>query len=118
MVQMMREVEPSQVREEAAEGTTLPETIAALERVSRNYWWSWNPDGHAVFRDLDQEVWDVCEHNARRLLKEIPQYSLMRMATDPVYIERVRRVAEAFDAYMSAGAETWAAANAREITHA
>src|ERR671926_630701 len=118
MVQMMREVEPSQVREEAAEGTTLPETIAALERVSRNYWWSWNPDGHAVFRDLDQEVWDACEHNARRLLKEVPQYSLMRMATDPVYIERVRRVAEGFDAYMSAGSQTWAAEHAREITQA
>ncbi|MDT7687639.1 MAG: glycogen phosphorylase [Acidobacteriota bacterium] len=112
---MMREVEP--VFEEAVEATTLPETIAALERLSRNYWWSWSPDGHAVFRDLDQEVWDDCEHNPRRLLKEVPQYSLMRMATDPVYIERVRRVAEGFDAYMDAGAETWAAHHARALTH-
>jgi starch phosphorylase len=112
---MMREVEP--VFEEAVEATMLPETIAALERLSRNYWWSWSPDGHAVFRDLDQEVWDDCEHNPRRLLKEVPQYSLMRMATDPVYIERVRRVAEGFDAYMDAGAETWAAHHARALTH-
>ncbi|HWS88796.1 MAG TPA: alpha-glucan family phosphorylase [Pyrinomonadaceae bacterium] len=113
----MREVEPTQVREEAAEAATLPETIAALERVSRNYWWSWNPDGHSVFRDLDQEVWDDCEHNPRRLLKEVPQYSLMRMATDPVYVERVRRLAEGFDAYMAAGDETWAARSARALTH-
>jgi len=117
MVQTMREVEPTQVREEAAEAATLPETIAALERVSRNYWWSWNPDGHSVFRDLDQEVWDDCEHNPRRLLKEVPQYSLMRMATDPVYVERVRRLAEGFDAYMAAGDETWAARSARALTH-
>src|SRR5215213_6016571 len=117
MVQTMREVEPTQVREEAAEATTLPETIAALERVSRNYWWSWNPDGHAVFRDLDQEVFDDCEHNPRRLLKEVPQYSLMRMATDPVYVERVRRLAEGFDAYMASGHETWAARHARALTH-
>jgi starch phosphorylase len=114
---MMREVEPTQVREEAAEATTLPETIAALERISRNYWWSWNPDGHSVFRDLDQEVWDDCEHNSRRLLKEVPQYSLMRMATDPVYVERVRRLAEGFDAYMASGHETWAARQARALTH-
>src|SRR5215204_7523579 len=118
MVQMMREVEPTQVREEAAGATKLPETIEALERVSRNYWWSWMPDGHAVFRDLDQEVWDACEHNPRRLLKEVPQYSLMRMATDPVYIKRVRRVAESFDEYMAAGAETWAARHAPALTHA
>src|SRR5918998_218672 len=114
---MMREVEPTQVREEAAEGATLPETIEALERVSLNYWWSWNPDGHAVFRDLDQAVWDDCEHNPRRLLKEVPQYSLMRMATDPVYVERVRRVAEGFDAYMASGAETWAARHAHALSH-
>ena len=115
MVQAMRESGP--VQEEAGGATTLPETIAALERVSRNYWWSWNPDGQAVFRDLDQEVWNLCEHNPRRLLKEAPQYGLMRAATDPVYIERVRRVADGFDAYMAAGAESWAARHAGAITH-
>ena len=114
MVQMTSEVGP--VQGETGEATTLPETIAALERISRNYWWSWNQDGHAVFRDLDQEVWDACEHNPRRLLKEVPQYSLMRMATDPVYIERVRRVAEGFDAYMAAGSVTWAARHAEGLT--
>ena len=114
---MMREVEPTQLQEEATEATTLPETIEALERVSQNYWWSWNPDGHAVFRDLDQAVWDDCEHNPRRLLKEVPQYSLMRMATDPVYVERVKRVAEGFDAYMASGDETWAARHAQALSH-
>src|SRR5687767_14000412 len=116
MVQMIREAEA--VGEEAGGASGLPGTIAALERLSRNYWWSWNPDGQAVFRDLDQEVWDLCEHNPRRLLKEVPQYSLMRMATDPVYIERVRRVAESFDRYMAAGAETWAARQTPSLTRA
>jgi starch phosphorylase len=113
MVQMMREVGPTF---EGAGGERLPETIAALERVSWNYWWSWNPDGSSVFRDLDQEAWDECEHNPRRLLRAVPPYSLMRKATDPVYIERVGRLAASFDAYMAAGAQTWAAAHAREIT--
>ena len=113
MVQMMREVGPTF---EGAGGERLPETIAALERVSWNYWWSWNRDGSSIFRDLDQEVWDECEHNPRRLLRAVPPYSLMLMATDPVYIERVGRLAASFDSYMAAGAQTWAAAHAREIT--
>src|SRR5215207_3368429 len=117
MVQMMREAEPTQVREEAAGATQLPETIEALERVSRNYWWSWNPDGHAVFRDLDQEVWDECEHNPRRLLQDVSEYTLARMATDPHYIERVRRLEEEFGAYMNPGVRTWAARHARVLTH-
>ncbi len=94
----------------------LPETINALERISRNYWWSWSPDGTPTFRDLDQEVWNECEHNPRRLLKETSDYNLARMATDPVYVERVRRLAEGFDAYMSGTARTWASEHAREIT--
>jgi starch phosphorylase len=113
MVQMMSEVGPTF---EGADGGVLPETVAALERLSWNYWWSWNTDGSSVFRDLDQEVWDECEHNPRRLLRVISQNSLMRMATDPVYVGRVNSLAASFDAYMTAGAQTWAAAHAREIT--
>jgi starch phosphorylase len=111
---MVEEAESIRASEESGR---LPETIAALERISWNYWWSWNDDGHAVFRDLDQQVWDECEHNPRRLLKEVPQYNLMRMATDPVYVERVRRVAEGFDAYAASGGDAWAAEHARSITH-
>jgi starch phosphorylase len=112
---MFKEAEPNVSAWDA--GNSLPRTIAALERISWNYWWSWSPDGHAIFRDLDQQVWDYCEHNPRRLLKEVPQYNLMRMATDPVYVERVERLAEAFDAYTAAGGEAWAAEHAHAITH-
>src|SRR5919112_2556371 len=114
MLEMVKEAEPTTPA--GAQAGRLPGPIAALERISWNYWWSWNADGASVFRDLYQQVWDECEHNPRRLLKEAPQYNIMRMATDPVYAERVRRVAEEFDAYMAAGGEAWAASHARSIT--
>ncbi|HVF49627.1 MAG TPA: alpha-glucan family phosphorylase [Pyrinomonadaceae bacterium] len=94
----------------------LPETLSALERLSWNYWWSWAADGAAVFRDLDPEAWEECEHNPRYLLAETPEFQLMKMATDPVYIERVRRLAARFDAYTSPDARTWAGEHARAIT--
>jgi len=114
MAQTMSEAGPTFER---ADDERLPETVAALARLSWNYWWSWNADGASVFRDLDQELWDECEHNPRRLLRVVSQNSLMRMATDPVYIERVRRLAEGFEAYVNPSAPTWAAAHARQITH-
>ena len=95
----------------------LPETIRGLERLSWNYWWSWAPGGASLFRDLDSDVWNECEHNPRRLLSEVSEYDLARMATDPGYIERVQRLEESFDAYMNAGARAWAAGNAPQITH-
>ncbi|HYE13960.1 MAG TPA: alpha-glucan family phosphorylase, partial [Pyrinomonadaceae bacterium] len=113
MAQMIGEAEPLTNEQQRR---ALPETIAALERISQNYWWSWSADGTAVFRDLDQELWNDCEHNPRRLLREISEYSLMRMATDPDYIHRVGRLAEKFDSYMTETARTWAAAHAPEIT--
>ena len=83
-----------------AETPTLPSPLQALERISWNYWWSWSSEGAGVFRDLDTELWDECEHNPRLLLEKVSQYRLAEMATDPVYIERVRRLAEQFDHYM------------------
>lgn len=94
----------------------LPETVGALERLSWNYWWSWAADGAAAFRDLDPGVWEECEHNPRRLLHETPEFRLMKMATDPVYIERVRKLGADFDGYMSSTGEAWASKNAHGLT--
>jgi starch phosphorylase len=107
MVQMINGIEPTLGH--------AGETREALERLSWNYWWSWTQDGAAVFRDLGQELWDDCEHNPRRVLREVSEFDLMRMVTDPVYAGRVRRLSEAFDAYMAGTARTWAAEHAPAV---
>jgi starch phosphorylase len=84
----------------------LPPTLQPLERLSWNYWWIWSPDGPSIFRDLDPEIWEEYEHNPRLLLAKTSEYRLAQMATDPVYIDRVRRLTDAFDHYMNA-ADTW-----------
>jgi glycogen phosphorylase len=89
----------------------LPESVAALGRLAENYWWSWAADGPGVFRDLDPQLWEDCEHNPRCLLNEVTELRLSRMATEPSYTERVRQLAAKFDDYMGAGAQTWARSN-------
>src|SRR5260221_8628782 len=91
-------------RQEAKQ--SLPQSLRALDRLSWNYWWSWQPDGPSIFRDLDPEIWEDYEHNPRLLLAKTSEYRLAQMATDPVYIDRVRRLTEAFERYMSA-TEPW-----------
>lgn len=83
---------------------TLPTPLQALERLSRNYWWSWSSDGAGVYRDLDADLWDECEHNPCVLLETVSDYRLAEMATDPVYVARIRKLAEQFDEYMAAAA--------------
>jgi glycogen phosphorylase len=101
---------------ETAAGRELPETITALERLSWNYWWSWAADGAGVFRDLDPQLWEDCENNPRCLLSEVTELRLLKMATEPSYIERVERLAARFDRYVGAEDRTWAEGHAPAIT--
>jgi len=110
---MIKETGPA--GEQAVAGS-LSGTVENLERLSWNYWWSWAPDGAGVFRDLGRELWDECEHNPRRMMREVSEFYLMRMASDPVYVERVRDLAARFDAYMAGGVRTWAAAHAARLS--
>ncbi len=99
-------------------GRALPDTLAALERLSWNYWWSWAADGAGVFRDLDPEAWEEYEHNPRAMLAYADDLRLTRMATDPAYVARVRKLAAAFDRYIHADTHTWAREGAASLTHA
>ena len=67
----------------------LPEGLKSLEAISRNFYWSWQPDGVALFRDLDTELWDRCEQNPRVVLKEISGLTLWQRAANTDFVDRV-----------------------------
>lgn len=48
----------------------MPPALAPLARLAFNYWWSWQPEGEALFRDVDPERWVACGANPVRLLAE------------------------------------------------
>lgn len=110
---MIQTIEPPN-KKTLIERPTLPFPLQALERLSWNYWWSWSRDGASLFRDLDPDAWEECEHNPRELLRKTSEFRLAQMATDPVYLEQVIKLAENFDRYMSSP-ETWNA-GATQIT--
>jgi starch phosphorylase len=96
-------IETSEIENRAAQQTRLPAPLAPLERLAWNYWWSWAADGAEIFRDLEPEIWEECEYNPLQLLAKTSAYRLAEAATDPVYLERVRRIDERFQAYMASG---------------
>ncbi|MBA3513740.1 MAG: alpha-glucan family phosphorylase [Pyrinomonadaceae bacterium] len=85
----------------AVDNCFLPLPLLPLEQLSWNYWWSWSADGTSIFRDLDPDVWEECEHNPRQLLARTAEYRLLQMATDPIYIERVGDLSNRFLRYMA-----------------
>src|SRR5689334_8163759 len=97
----MMTIETTETEPRVARKNELPAPLTALERLAWNYWWSWAEDGEGVFRDLDSEIWEECEHNPRRLLAKTSSFRLAEAATDPIYMERVERLDESFQAYLT-----------------
>ena len=95
----------------------LPAPLLPLKQLAWNYWWSWSADGASVFRDLDAEIWEECEHNPRQLLARTSPYRLAQAATDPVYLERIRRLHQLFQDYMSQSS-SWPRVGSAVITPA
>lgn len=96
----MIEVSEAVNKKPLEENESLPVSLRALAKLSWNYWWSWSADGPSVFRDLDPEIWEEYEQNPRLLLAKTSEYRMAQMATDPVYINRLRRLSDSFDSYL------------------
>ncbi len=80
--------------------TALPPALAGLERLARNYWWSWDVEAQALFRELFPQKWDLSRHNPVLFLRQIYPEDVKQKAADPDYVQRLGRVLARFDAYM------------------
>jgi len=84
----------------AAQQNRLPAPLAPLERLAWNYWWSWAADGAGIFRDLDPEIWEECEHNPRQLLAKTSAYRLGKP-------RRIRFISNASDVWIRRFGRIW-----------
>lgn len=85
-------------------GIEIPAPLTALERIAKNFYWSWNPESVELFRDIDAELWERCEQNPHWLLKESTSLRLWQKSTEADYLERLTRFSAKFDEYLSAPA--------------
>lgn len=93
--------------------TSTP-TLSLTERLhilSRNLWWTWNPQAQEIFRELSPLVWERSNHNAVEVLREVSYTELAARLQDSEFQADVRRVLEDFESYMGA-TNTWAAKHA------
>lgn len=83
----------------------LPEDLAPLDAISRNFYWSWRPEGCALFRDIDPRMWDKVEQSPRALLSRVCETRLWQKANDAAYLDRVNRFSAELDDYLTASAQ-------------
>lgn len=80
---------------------TLPATLAPLEEISRNFLWSWRPEGIELFRELAPGLWQACEQNPRIFLKNVSELRLEQKSHDANYLEKIHSFVSAQCEYLS-----------------
>jgi starch phosphorylase len=84
----------------------LPGRISRLNELAYDLWWSWNPRGREVFRDLDYPLWRFTDHNPVLQLHLVEPDRLDHAAADPEFLRLYDDALAALDV-VRAGAGTW-----------
>ena len=81
---------------------TLPEEFTNLSELAHNLWWSWSPEGRAVFSYFDPTLWRLTHHDPIRQLKEIDPSRLESLRDDVVFLRLYHAAMNAFHKYLRA----------------
>ena len=79
----------------------LPDPLRPLAHLAFNVWWSWQPDGEALWRALDAVAWESCDRNPVRLLRELPRRTLQDAASSATVRDRMAALAARLDAELA-----------------
>ena len=84
----------------------IPETIASLNSLARNIWWTWNQDARGIFGELSPRTWQNVYHNPVAILREVSGTELRTRLLEPEYAKRVAIVLDEFQEYINSD-DTW-----------
>lgn len=79
---------------------SLPEKLSALDELSRNLWWCWNPDAVDLFESIDSELWVKCEQNPILFLEKITFTRYQELENDQSFVEKLHAIYLDFTSYM------------------
>jgi glycogen phosphorylase len=82
-----------------------------LHELSRNLWWSWQPEIRAIFRNLAPELWSGAYHNPVALLERMDADDIERRVHDLEMQTRINQAHRRLSEYLS-GDDGWGSLNA------
>ncbi len=82
-----------------------PKSLAFLETLSQNLWWSWNLDAIELFRRIDPRLWEVSGHNPILFSTLLSKERLASLGKDDSYLAHLERVKNNFTAHFDSPAD-------------
>ncbi|WP_432800333.1 alpha-glucan family phosphorylase [Poriferisphaera sp. WC338] len=80
-------------------------SLAQLEKLTENFWWTWNYEAQQVFAAVDPGLWEATERNPALVLKYAPAHRFETLATDAGFITRLQDAVSKFETYVKT--KTW-----------
>ena len=80
---------------------SLPEALRRLPELTRNLWWSWDPEGRALVADLARATGHPDEADPLRALTRLDADRAAALAADRSFVARLDAVAARFDHALS-----------------
>jgi starch phosphorylase len=80
----------------------VPEALARLHDLAGNLIYSWDRRVRGLFRRIDAELWEQCDHNPKVFLRRVPQERFDQLAADTDFLADYNAVLAAFDQYHEA----------------
>ncbi len=78
----------------------LPESLAPLWSLARNYWFAWNYEIEALFSQIDPALWQKSYYNPVWFLNHLPQNVLHELERDELFKERLLQAEREQNAYL------------------
>jgi starch phosphorylase len=83
----------------------VPERLKPLLDIARNLWWVWSRNAVALFRRVDIDLWDECEHNPVQLLGSLDPERMLALSEDDAFLAHMESVADELKQYLAS--RTW-----------
>ena len=84
----------------------LPPRIDRLHELSRNLWWTWQPNSRALFKHMDKGLWEAVNHNPVKMMQQMPEARLQELAQDPIFLRYYDSLLSSLDDSLAAE-DTW-----------
>ena len=84
----------------------LPKRINQLLDIANNLWWSWNTEFLRLLKRIDEDLWETCDKNPVKFLKQVSQEKLEEAEDDTSFLREYDKIVDNFDSYMESK-DTW-----------
>lgn len=89
---------PTEFRLEAR--PRIPAPLERLDELANNLFYSWDHGVRNLFARIDQQLWQMVEHNPKLFLRRVAQERLEEAGDDRAFISEYRRILSSYDAYL------------------